>query len=178
MNAHYGPGRPARNRKNRTPNLAIIIVLLLLLAGAGYYFFMHKKPAAAPVTSSPNLSYSQQQSVDVNTVGGAIGQYTQANGVTPTHLSANGNVLVMCNAACDPTTSQISQLAVYQAKNVQIKSYTPGQLVASVNDMYLVQGATCKSRAGIGDQSSNPKSMVILYATESSSGLSQHCVKL
>lgn len=178
MNAQYGPGRSARNRKKRTPKLALIIVLLLAVAGVGYYFFTHKKPTASPVTNSPALTYSQKQSIDVNTVGGAIGQYTLANGVTPTRLSPNGSVLVMCNAVCDPNTSQISQLVVYQAKDVQIKPYVAGQLVSSVNDMYLVQGATCKDRTALGDPSSQPKSMVILYASQSSTGLSQHCIKL
>lgn len=178
MNNRYGPGRPARNNTKRLPKIIAAVLVLALAGGAAYYFLWHKKPVTAPVASTPELTYSQQQSIDVNTVGGAIGQYTLANSVLPTHLSANASTLVMCNATCDPTTSQISQLVVYQARNVQIRSYVAGMLVSSKDDMLLVPGATCKDKTALGDPTSKRNSMVILYATDASTGLSQHCVKL
>lgn len=177
MKTRYGSGRPSLNRRSPLSKILVVVVMLLVACGAVYYFWPQTQTQTS-VAKTITLTYSQNQSIDVNTVGGAIGQYTAANHALPIRLSANGSTLVMCNSVCDPTTSQISQLVVYQAADVMIKSYTAGMMVPSKNDMLLVRAATCRSASTLGDETTKQNAMIILYATDSSTGLSQHCVTL
>lgn len=177
MKNRYGAGRPARS-KNTLPFKIVVGVLVFAVVIISAYYFFPRKSTDNSVTASVPVTYDQKQSTDVNTVGGAIGQYTAANAVLPIRLSANGSTLVMCNSVCDPTTSQISQLTVYLASAVEIKPYVSGMLVASKDSMLLVPGGACRDKTALGGPANKRNAMVILYATDSSTGLSQHCVTL
>jgi len=163
-------------RRRRT----LLVTGVVLIAAVLVWHFWPRHAPPSPAFVAQPISYQQKQNIDVNTVGGAVGQYALANGTLPTHLAVGdaNNQLVMCNNICDPATSQISTLQVYGAPGVAIRPYAADLSVPDDKSMYLVPGASCTSRMGIGRPNSNPRSMVILYADKTDKGLRQHCVTL
>ena len=176
--------RPVVRHLNRRQKLregvkaTLVLALLAVVAGVVMHF-VHR-PEAPVVHATPiELTNSQKQMNDIITIGGAIGQYAAANGVLPTHLVVGDSEtsLVMCDAVCNPTTSQISSLYSYKATNVQLKDYVAGLTVPNEQTAYLVTNGTCKDKV-LGPASASPRAMVILYAATSGNTISQHCLKL
>jgi hypothetical protein len=173
--------RPSRQDrlKNRAMTFAAAVMIVAVAFGVIHFWPKAAEPQTAK--AAPALSYSQKQVLDVNTIGGAIGQYTAANGgVLPSRLTigSSTNALVMCNTICDPTTSQISSLLIYKPEDVKLMSYVADLAAPDEQALYLVKGATCKNPTTLGGPSSTPRSMVILYAAASGSALTQRCITL
>jgi hypothetical protein len=156
------------------------IVMLVLVTGGvvGYVWWSaHRVPVR--VAARPR-TYREKQSGDVVTLGGAVALYTAANGKLPTHttVSDDGN-LVLCGAACDPSTSEVSSLLTYKSPDVQFMPYTSGLNVPNKDIMYVVPAASCKNTNELGEQNVNPNAAVILYARlDADGGLTQRCVTL
>jgi len=173
--------RPRKVQKLQEIVLTVVGLAVLTAIAAGIVHLTNKPKLEAASNKPVQLNFSQKQQRDVNTIGGAIGQYTAANGgVLPTHLSigVSEDSLVMCNAVCDPTTSQISALSTYKAENVKLMTYVADLAAPDEKTIYLVPGATCKDKTTLGPPSANVRSMVLLYAGVSGNTISQRCVKL
>jgi len=165
----------SKRRRKQLAALAVVIILALVF----YALFGHKAPKPVPNTVPP-LTHQQQQTRDVNTLGGAVGQYVASNGHTlPTYVvpTPGGNSVVLCGTTCDSTTSQVSTLSAYKPAGVKIVPYAPGITAPDISTLYLVSGAKCAGTT-VTDQKVTALSMVILYATQATSGLFQHCVSL
>lgn len=171
------PQAPRWSQARRIKTIAAVL-LIVILAGV-VYRAVHKAPAST-ATAPPQLTYRQKQTIDINIVGGAVGQYAAANSVLPTRTSSgpDGSILVLCNDTCDPTTSQVASLSVYKPADVKVVAYAPGMIAPNAQSMYLVPGAKCAGSTGIGGPSSNLRSMVILYNVSSGANLTQRCVTL
>lgn len=158
------------------------MVIVLVLAGAAFAIFHHQTTQpTVPVVHTPTLA--QRQSLDVVTLGGAIGQYVATNNKTlPAHVSPapdGTNSVVLCGTTCDPATWQVSSLSAYKPAGVKMVPYSAGLTAPDVNTLYLVSGARCNAqRTALSTQDVKPLSMAIMYATQDAGTLDQHCVIL
>jgi len=173
--------KKARRRKwtvlqwGRAGVLAVITIALVLTAG-GRIWQKNKHPVL--VEAKP-LSYQQKQANDVNVVAGAVAQYTLAAGSLPTIIGAvQSGAITICGADCGSVVSSAVTLTAYKPEGVKFAPYTPGLTAPDQNTMYLVPGAKCANGKTLGTTNSNPRSIVILYAQQISTNLSQHCVVL
>ena len=173
--------RPAkRGRKLRFLFRLAVIAAALILGYVAYQLFWPGAQEAPPKPVVHALTPHERQTLDVNTVAGAIAQYTAANGgVLPTRLSAGSDTsLIMCNNVCNPTTSQVASLTTYKAANVKIMIYTPSLAVPDANTIYLVARAKCASNGSIGSTNPNPRSMVLLYVRSTDTTPERRCLVL
>ena len=154
-------------------------LIVLIIATVVSMAWLSKKPVPTPTTPPP-LTFQQKQTIDINTLAGAIGQYANANNALPLSLSVEpGNItLVMCGKICDPLTSQVTQLSAYKADEVHIESYVADLAVPDIQTIYLVPGARCNAGGGLGNSTAAPRAMVLLYAVSSGASFSQHCLTL
>lgn len=167
------------NRKLRRLVKFIVIVAIVLVAAIIIDKVLTHKPVPKP-KATPPLTNQQRQTLDVNTLGGAVGQYVIENNQTlPERVSPapDGSSVVLCGKTCDPNTWQVSALQAYKPSDVRLVHYATGLAVPEASTMYIVSGATCK-KGTLTDQGIRPLSMAILYATQNDSTLQQHCVAL
>lgn len=171
--------RRASARRRRLYMVGSVILLLIVVFIAARVVMMssttHKMGTK---TVQSQLSYGAKQSIDVNLVAGAVGQYAAANSVLPVRLAASNGSLVLCAATCTSSAYEVGGFNVYQPENIKLVSYSPGLTVPSVDDMYLAPGAKCATNGSIGVVNTDPRSMVILFATTTSTGISSRCVVL
>lgn len=171
--------RRPRRRNKRMLRLAGVGLVAMLVA---VVFIVHKAHSAKTVpepTAPARLTHQQEQTIDVITIGGAVGQYVAASNSTLPTRTAPGpsdNSVVLCGKTCDSTTWQVSALSAYKPANVKIVPYAPG-LTTSVDTLLLVAGAKCNHN-DLTTDNITPLSMVALYATDTSAGPKQHCVSL
>lgn len=167
-----------KQAKRRLVRFSLAIVVLAV-AAVLLPAWLTKKSAPVAVTP-PQLTYQQKQTLDINTLAGAIGQYANANDALPLSLSVepDDTTLVMCGKICDPATSQITQLSVYKADKVHIESYVAGLTVPDIQTVYLVPGGRCAKGGGLGNATAAPRAMVLLYAVSSGASFSQRCLTL
>jgi hypothetical protein len=174
-------GREGLRRRSKA-RAVVVALFVIALAVAGYVIFHHEttKPTI-PVVHAPTLQ--QRQSLDVVTLGGAVGQYVATNNKTlPMHVSPapdGSNSVVLCGTICDPSTWQVSSLSAYKPTGVKMVSYDPSIEVPDVTTMYLVVGARCNQQGNeLSTKDVKALSMSILYASQDSGTLRQHCVIL
>jgi len=174
---HFQHRASARRRR-----LIIALVVVVLLAAC--YFVLKpmiesKMAKKVPVaTQPPVLSYSAKQAQDVNLVAGAVGQYAAANSALPQHLAVSNGSLVLCGSVCDPSAYEVGGFSLYQAADIKIVPYAATLTVPSQNDMYLVPGAKCGTDGRIGAVNTDPRSMVLLFASVNGTTTSPRCVVL
>jgi hypothetical protein len=154
-------------------------VLAVALLAVGAHIIASYQASHKVIPPPPPLTFGQKQSIDANNLGGAVGQYVLINGAPPTSVSvgSDGN-LVLCGTICDPVTSEVVPLAVYQANEVKYEQYAAGLAVPNSQTMYLVAGANCTGPRRSLNASTNPKAMAIEYAQPNKSQLTQRCVTL
>jgi hypothetical protein len=174
------PRRRALTRKRQLVSIAAVAIVVIIVVAwqmGALSTTAGKKPAA--VVQQP-LTTAAKQDEDVDLVAGAIGQYSAANGVLPTGLSATaGNGLVLCGSTCDATDYDVSGFSFYQASAFKITTYASGLTAPSQSVVYLVPGAKCGSNGQVGGINTDPRSMVLLYESVSSSGTTApRCVVL
>lgn len=160
---------------------AVAVVAVVAGAGVGAHAYLQQRHVQkAAVRVLPKYSFRQRQSIDVNSIGGAVSLFAQANDALPTGLStaSDGN-LVLCGTSCDPRNYEVTSLLVYKPANVKLAAYIPGLSVSDPQTMYLVPGAKCTNEGTLGDASTAPRAMVILYAQDDSGApVKQRCVTL
>jgi hypothetical protein len=158
-----------------------VVILLLIVAVVGRVYVFPKHPHAVTAgTGQPVLSFNAKQSADIDLVAGAVGQYAAANDALPTHLSlaSNGDYLVLCGDSCDPTAYTVDGFSAYKPSSIKLVSYAEGLAAPDQNTMYLVPRAKCNTDGSVGSVNTDPRSMVILYATTSGSTVVPRCVVL
>lgn len=162
----------------RLVKLAIALIIIGVVAVVLLHLHVHE-PVAKVQRPQP-LSNTARRQLDINTIAGAVGQYASATGTLPTKatVASDKASLLLCNAICDPATSQVSALTVYQAADVHIIAYSPGLATPDAQTVYLVPGASCQGNHSIGTANSRPRAMVVLYALPQDTTLQQFCVKL
>jgi hypothetical protein len=168
-------------KKQAKQRLVRFSLAMVVLAVAAVLLVVWRSKKSDPAVVAPvQLTYQQRQTLDINTLAGAIGQYANANNALPLSLSVEPDniTLVMCGKICDPATSQITQLSVYKADNVHIESYVAGLTVPDIQTVYLVPGGRCAKGGGLGNATAAPRAMVLLYAISSGASFSQRCVTL
>jgi hypothetical protein len=171
--------RSSRMRRRLFIALFVVVILIIVLLVAHKYMTPKSSPTA-PGSAVQPLSFTAKQTTDINLVAGAVGQYAAANGVLPAYLSvASNGSLVLCGSVCNPTLYGVGGFSAYQASNIKLMNYSPGLTPSNQNMMYLVPGAKCGSDGKAGDPNPTPRSMVILYASVSSTGVATpRCVVL
>ncbi len=175
--------RPNLRKRARSRRLkaGVVLVVVVLAAAAiiGHRKLANRKQPVAVVPAQVQTP-AQKQSSDIINIAGAIDQYMIANNnVQPNMAVATPDGgLRICANVCDPTVPEVSPLTVYNPVNVHFASYSPGLGVPDISVMYIVPGAECKGKPPIVAQSSNPRSMVILYAVESEPTMKQRCAQL
>lgn len=170
--------RAASMRRRLSVALIVVVVLVVAVIAARTFIFPKtSKPVIA--AKPPALSLAGKESEDVGLVAGAVGQYAAANDALPTRLSvtASGG-LVLCGDVCNAALYGISGFSVYQASDIQLKSYVPGLTAPNQNVIYLVPGAKCGSNGQLGAVNPKPRSMVLLYASATTTGATPRCVVL
>ncbi|HUB94094.1 MAG TPA: hypothetical protein VMB52_06345 [Verrucomicrobiae bacterium] len=154
---------------------AIVVLAILLIA----HTVLWSKTAGQAMPPAPVLSFSAKQDVDVHLVAAAVGQYVSSNGTLPTRLSvASNGGLVLCSDVCNPSLYELGGLSVYQAADIKLVNYTPDLMVSNQSTMYLVPSAKCDPSGRIGGPNSVPRSMVILYSTDTDSSPTPRCIVL
>ncbi|HSX31292.1 MAG TPA: hypothetical protein VLE99_05220 [Candidatus Saccharimonadales bacterium] len=152
---------------------------LTLTLIVGVHFLQAYRANHKPVVARVTMSARQKQAIDINNVGGAVGQYAQLNGTTPTAVSVgpDGN-LVLCSSVCDPTTYEVVRLLMYQPGNVKLHAYASGIAVPDSQTLYLVADASCTGPAKAIAAGTSTRAMAILYSPTGDTSTSQHCVTL
>lgn len=172
--------RQSRNARGRRRwfTLALAFIVAALAVGVYTAFFSGPANKTTSKTGQPELSFEARQLTDVALVGGAVGQYAEANDALPTRLSvAPGGSLILCGATCS-ISYEVGGLSVYQASDIRLMEYASGLTVPNQNFMYLVPSATCSSGGQLGTQNPSARSMVILYDTVSGSSTAPRCIVL
>jgi hypothetical protein len=174
---HFQRRASARRRR-----FVMFTTLLLLIGVAVYvghsYMASNNTKAEAAQNVQPQQSYGAKQAQDVNLVAGAVGQFAAAYGALPHRLAVSNSSLVLCSATCDPSAYEVGGFSVYQPSDIKLVSYKTELTVPSQSTMYLVPDARCAKDGKLDGVNSDPRSMVILFATESGSTLSPRCVVL
>ncbi len=173
--------RKARRRKwtmFRRLKLGAAALVVIAVLGVGVNTFVIKHTPKVQAAAKP-LTYAQKQASDVNTVAGAVAQYTVAAGALPTIVAANQNDgITICGVDCSAVTPSVVTLSVYKPDGVLIAPYSAGLKVPDQHTMYIVPQAKCADKATLGNVNTNPRSAIILYAQVDGVTLSQHCVTL
>jgi hypothetical protein len=157
----------------------IVIVVLAVAAVAARTFIFPKASKPVVAAKSSALSMAAKQSADVDLLAGAIGQYAAANNVLPEHLSvASSSSLVLCGDVCNPTLYAVTGFSIYTPSDIKLMGYTPGLAAPNQNTIYLVPGAKCGSDGTVGAVDPTPRSMVLLYATTTTTSTTPRCVVL
>lgn len=175
-------GRDAIRRHRTKLGKVLLLLVVVALAVGSFLLFKHEKAKPTiPVVHEPTLQ--QKQSLDVVTIGGAVGQYVATNSKTlPTHVSPapdGSDSVVLCGAVCDPSTWQVSSLSAYKPTGVRMVPYTLGLTVSDPNTLLLVSGARCNEQGTeLSTKDVKALSMSILYASEDGGSLKQRCVIL
>jgi hypothetical protein len=86
--------------------------------------------------------------------------------------------VIFCGSSCNSTVPEAITLGVYKLSGIQFKDYEPGMMAPDKTTLYLVAGAKCGSDTTIGDVSSKPRSMIILYQQWDKGKLHPRCVTL
>ena len=173
--------RRTSTRRRRLTVAGVLIVVVIIAAVAwwmGVFTFGNKKVAATP---TPTLTTGAKQAEDVGLVAGAVGQYAAANDALPLGLATvPGNGLVLCGTTCSPTNYDVSGFSFYQASDVRLMPYSMNLAAPNQSAIYLVPGAKCGTDGQVGAANPGPRSMVLLYDSESDSGttLSPRCIVL
>lgn len=173
--------REGLHRKSKLKAVVGLVVVVVLATGIFTIFHRQTTKPTIPAVHTPTLS--QRQSLDVVTLGGAVGQYVATNNKTlPAHVSSapdGTNSVVLCGAICDPATWQVSSLSAYKPAGVKMVAYSAGLTAPDVNTLYLVSGARCNAQGTeLSTQNVKALSMSIVYATQENGSLQQHCVIL
>lgn len=171
--------RRASARRRRLVTALVVVLVLGVAAYIGHSYMTSKNTTAAAAGSvQPQLSYSAKQAQDVNLVAGAVGQFSAAYGALPQKLAVSNSSLVLCAAQCDPSAYEVGGFNVYQPTDIKLKPYVPGMTVPDQSAMYLIPEARCAKDGKLDGANSDPRSMVIIFASESGSTLSPRCVVL
>jgi len=152
-----------------------LALVAAVVVGVNTFIIKH-----APVVQAATkpLTYAQKQANDVNTVAGAVAQYTLAAGVLPTLVAANqSGGITICGSNCSAAPAVVT-LSVYKPAGVLIAPYSAALKIPDQYSMYIVPQAKCADKATLGGPNTNPRSAVILYAQEDGASLLQHCVTL
>lgn len=174
---HFQRRASARRRRLYVVCFAVLLVAAIIIVV--HVIMMSGSANKAPATAvQPQLSYGAKQTIDVNLVAGAVGQYAAANSVLPVRLAASNGSLVLCAATCTPSAYEVGGFNVYQPENIKLVAYSSDLTAPSASDMYLVPDAKCAGNGSIGAVNTDPRSMVILFAATTSTGSSPRCVVL
>jgi hypothetical protein len=159
-------------RQMLVKRLLVVLGALLVLAVAFVMVRNMRKPKVPnPVALTPQLSYEAEQAIDVHLIGGAVSQYAAANGELPIHLSvAPDGGVVLCGTTCNPALYEVTGFGVYEAANIKMIGYRAELEAPDPSTMYLVPGAACGNDGRVGEPSSAPRAMVILYVGTKSTG--------
>ena len=160
--------------------LVVAVGIIILLA------HLLTSPKTLDKLATPALqrnAANSSQKNDVAMVDSVVSSYVSShNGVLPTTTATDSKAgtLDICGAVC--TGSDKVTVILSYFKNtptaVQFHSYASNLTVPDSNTLYIVDNAVCKSdNSGIGTQTSSGNvSAAFLYASSSSSGISQHCL--
>lgn len=172
-------GKLAKRTKGKRIKWAVagVVVVALLVVGHNWYG-KHKELQPVSTVAKP-LTYKQKQISDVNTVAGAVAQFSADNSGLPSQLlvTSDGS-LTLCGVSCDTTAATIAPLSVYHASGVKIEPYSSGFTTTDKTTMYLIPGAKCADAHNLGSINTNPRAMVIMYAQENGLGVTPRCVTL
>jgi hypothetical protein len=172
-------GKLAKKTWGKRIQLALSSVVVVALVVAGTYFWLGQRDLKPVSSVAKSLSYAEKQTFDVNTVGGAISQFSADNSGLPSALtvSTDGS-LVLCGVDCAAIAVTIAPLQTYQPSNVKLIPFESGFTTTDKAAMYLIPGAKCADTHTLGGENPNPRSMVIMYARENGLGVTPYCVTL
>jgi hypothetical protein len=172
-------GKLAKKTNRNRIKLAVTGAAAVALVVAGTHLWIGRKDLRPVNTVAKPLTYAQKQSFDVNTIGGAVSQFSADNGGLPDSVavSADGSLL-LCGVDCNTTAAAIAPLQVYQASSVKVIPYQSGFTTTDKQTMYLMPGAKCADTHNLGGENANPRAIVILYAQENGLGVTPKCVTL
>lgn len=164
--------------RGRTIKTIMVLAVVAAVAGGVYTHWPHK--VVKPKPSAP-LSYSQRQSSDVVTLGGAVANYSKEHNGLPSYLSVTSDgTMILCGGdGCNSDTDAVGALTTYNVTDVHFAPYSPGLVTPDASTLYMVPGALCKDNSTLGSATDKPLAMVILYLRDNSDGsVTSRCVKL
>jgi hypothetical protein len=172
-------GKLAKRTNGKWAKLGVAgVVVMALLIGGNVWYGRNKDLRPVNNIAKP-LNYKQKQANDVNTVAGAVSQYSVDNGEIRSKLiTTTDGSLTLCGFSCDNAAATIAPLMVYLASGVKIVPYQSGFMTTDKDTMYLIPGAKCADVHTLGGVNTNPRAIVIMYAQVNGRGVTPRCVTL
>jgi hypothetical protein len=158
-----------------------LVVGLAVVAGVSVGVYTHWPHQKAKLSAAPPQAYSQRQSSDVVTLGGAVANYSKEHGKLPSYLSVtpDGTMILCGGDGCNSATDSVGALMTYNVADVHFAPYSPGLVTPDAGTLYMVPGALCKDNNTLGNATDKPLAMVILYLRDNNDGsVTSRCVKL
>jgi len=173
-----GRRRAVKWTRKRQLGMVVALVIVIIAALGVHSLITPDDTSKIAANQLQHLTLQTRQANDINTIAGAVGQYTAANGgVLPSATSDAAGSLVLCGSTCDPLTSQVASLSVYAPSDVKIVPYRAGLAAPTTTAIYLVPLGKCAGGV-VGAPNPNPRSMILLYRAATTPASTPRCLSL